>query len=72
MQLSSLSDLVKANKKSLVVYSERLTPEGEPVISSDDVFSSDRCIYRLEDGSSFVLLSEEIGSLYGLFKWKLI
>lgn len=61
----NMKKFIAKNKTVKVVEGERLTPEGNSVENSTDLFRSDRVKYRFTDGERAVLLTTDTKSAPG-------
>lgn len=50
------------NKTKKVVFGGRITEAGKPVVTRADITDSNSILYRLDDGSKFILTFEDIQS----------
>lgn len=62
MQTQKMQDFIAKNKLVKIVFGERLTPEGNPVITGEDLKRSDRVLYRFTDGVKVTLLFSDTRS----------
>jgi hypothetical protein len=58
----NMLSFIEKNQVSRVVFGERRTTEGKPVVNKQDLDNSDRVLYRLEDGSQFTLTRSDVNS----------
>ena len=50
------------NKTKKVVFGGRITQAGKPALTRADITESNSILYRLDDGSKFILTFEDIKS----------
>jgi hypothetical protein len=65
----NMARFIEENEKYPVVFGQRLTPDGDEVISLSDMKASDRTEYQLRGGARFILLdSDKLSCTYSP-KW---
>lgn len=62
MTTQNMHKFIEHNHRSNVVFGELRTPEDKPVLTKSDLERADRCFYRLEDGTQFVITSVDASS----------
>lgn len=69
--LHNIKTFINANKKSLVVKGEHLTPEFNSINTNEDFERSDRTKYTLENGEVYIITKKERQEMDYMPIWKL-
>lgn len=62
MITDNMLDFMTKNKTNKVVFGEHRTPEDKPISNRSDMERTDRTLYRLDDGTEFILTRTDVHS----------
>ncbi|MCS6271841.1 hypothetical protein G3489_19390 [Shewanella baltica] len=63
MITDKMLEFMEKNKIKKVVFGEHRTPEDKPISNRSDMERTDRTLYRLVDGTEFILTRTDIQSV---------